>query len=102
MSVEERVDAVVVKWCGQAGPYPSSRNLKQLWESTLSKHDYDFQPEGVKKLIVELINEFNTGDPRLDIELVPTNFEPKGTVKTIYNLAKWVAASFPKNASGSK
>jgi hypothetical protein len=69
-----------------------------LWVSTLDKHDYDFQPEGVRRLIVALVNEFNTGDPRLDVKLAPTNFEPKGTVKTIYLLAKWVAASSPKTA----
>jgi hypothetical protein len=100
MPIEQRVDAVVVDWCGQAGPYPSGQNLQELWVSTLSKHDYDFQPTGVQRLIVKLVDEFRTGDPKLKIELVPTDFEPSGAVKTMQDLRKAVGASFLLNLAG--
>src|SRR6202011_2102634 len=92
MAIRERINAVIVDWCGQGGA--QDQNLQQQWQATrndpVRPHaGMAFQPDGVQSLIDKVTAEFKKPEPAAEarkIVLKTSDFEPNGGVKTIDDL----------------
>jgi hypothetical protein len=86
MSVEDRVVSVVAAWSRKPSPGDDDV-LEQLWAN--SGQAVPFQPDGQRRLIEALKQEFKK-PPTVDVQLVPSDLDPTGQIKTVDNLVKAV------------
>ena len=83
MGIVDRAINVIATWARKPSPGDDDV-LEQLWAD--SGQAVPFQPDGQRQLIDALKREF-TKLPKLDIQLIPSDLDPAGQIKTVNDLA---------------
>lgn len=85
----DRVEDVVIAWCGITG-FPTSIGLSVLWSNSVDASTVPF-PQAIMKLIPRVQSEFHAGQDARDLSgLNPGRFAPAGTIDTVDDLVSFV------------